>query len=163
MPEAETSQRRGERRNVATRAIISRGARAERLFTPRAIPRDYFGPHLMLDGLEADPRKLNDMRRVYQFLDELPEKIGMQKITTPYVIPYAGGEKPEDAGITGVVIIAESHISIHTFPWKGFVTIDVYSCHPFEQKAAVAFARELFGIGRCEVRSIERGHGFRKT
>ncbi len=132
----------------------------------RRVPAEsqgYFGPHLMLDGLAADPERLNDMRLVYRFLDELPEKIGMKKITTPYVIPYVGEEKPEDAGITGMVIIAESHISIHTFPQKGFVTIDVYSCRSFNQEDAIAFAKELFGIERCEVQAIERGHGFVKT
>lgn len=117
----------------------------------------------MLDGLAADPQRLNDMRLVYRFLDELPAKLGMKKITTPYVIPYDGGDKPEDAGITGMVIIAESHISIHTFPRKGFVTIDVYSCRAFNQEHAIAFAKELFAIARCEIHTVERGHGFAKT
>lgn len=87
----------------------------------------------------------------------------MHKISTPYVIDYDGGEKPEDAGISGFVLIAESHISVHTFPKKGFVSIDVFSCRNFDTTQTVAFASESFGIKRAEVHTIERGHGFPRT
>lgn len=36
---------------------------------------------------------------------------------------------PGDGGVTGVVVLAESHLSIHTWPERNYVTIDVYVCN----------------------------------
>src|SRR5919199_243273 len=70
--------------------------------------------HLVLDAFVADGRRLGDVAAILELLDTLPERIGMTKIAPPYVFRYSG-VKPEDWGVTGVVLIAESHISIHTF------------------------------------------------
>src|SRR6266699_2854391 len=47
-----------------------------------------FGPHLTLDLSECDPRKLSDLSHIYDLLDELPDVIGMHKITPPYTFIY---------------------------------------------------------------------------
>ena len=78
-----------------------------------------FGPHLMLDLRQCNQEKLKDYNLVFNVLQDLPGEIGMTKITQPYVFPYSG-LIPEDKGITGTVIIAESHISIHTFQEKDY-------------------------------------------
>src|SRR5829696_383876 len=70
--------------------------------------------HLVVDAFVADGSRLADVSAIFDLLDTLPERIGMTKIAPPYVFRYSG-VKPEDWGVTGVVIIAESHISIHTF------------------------------------------------
>ena len=54
---------------------------------------------------------------------DLPD--GDSKIMPPYVFRYHG-EVPEDWGVSGVVLIAESHISIHTFPDKGYLSLDIF-------------------------------------
>lgn len=92
-----------------------------------------FGLHLMLDAYEGDKEKLNDMARVFRFLRDLPPRIGMHILMPPVVLEASDmGTGFDTGGYTGVVIIAESHISIHTFPGKGFFTMDVYSCSNFE-------------------------------
>jgi S-adenosylmethionine decarboxylase len=87
----------------------------------------------------------------------------MKKISAPYVIDYDGGRKPEDWGFSGVIIIAESHISVHTFPQKYFVSIDVYSCKKFSQTRAIAFFKRFFQPKTLEINSVERGKKFIKT
>ena len=89
-----------------------------------------FGPHVMLDLNQCNQDHLSSVDRCFKLLDDLPNKIGMTKITMPHVFPYEG-LVPEDKGITGVVIIAESHLSIHTFPLKSYAFIDIFSCKPF--------------------------------
>ena len=64
----------------------------------------------------------------FNYLKSLPELINMTPITQPYVFPYSG-LVPEDKGITGIVIIAESHISIHSFEEKGYSFIDIFSVY----------------------------------
>ena len=69
----------------------------------------------------------------------------MTKISEPYVLQYSG-EKPEDWGVTGFVIIAESHIAIHTFPDHGYVWVDIFSCKEFEADGAIDRIVETFGL-----------------
>ena len=77
-----------------------------------------FGPHLTLDLIGCPKEILQDYNLHFNLLKELPEMIGMTPITQPYVFPYSG-LVPEDRGITGIVIIAESHLSVHSFEDKG--------------------------------------------
>ena len=82
--------------------------------------------HLLVDGYGADPNLLADQTLIAEFLDEFPSLIGMNKISSPHVYNYVG-EVPEDWGVSGFVVIAESHISIHTFPDRRYVNIDIFS------------------------------------
>lgn len=117
-----------------------------------------FGPHLMISGF-ADNR-IDDLVHVHQFLERLVDEIGMTKITQPYVFPYSG-LLPEDRGITGVVIIAESHISVHTFAEKGYVFLDIFSCKNFDVKAAIDFSTNWFGFKEGFEQKVEnRGKQF---
>src|SRR5690242_8628378 len=71
-----------------------------------------YGLHLLLDGYQADADKLSDLGLIFTFLDNLPKIIGMKKIGPPQLARFS---KPPIAGITGVVMIVTSHISIHTY------------------------------------------------
>ncbi|MFH0927753.1 MAG: S-adenosylmethionine decarboxylase, partial [Candidatus Micrarchaeota archaeon] len=78
-----------------------------------------YGPHLTMDMYGCDKERLSSVEFVSKFLDGLPAKIGMTKIIPPYVFKYEG-IKPEDWGVSGIVLIAESHIAIHTYPEKNY-------------------------------------------
>src|SRR5262245_21655691 len=120
-----------------------------------------FGPHLMLDGYGCDKKKLQDLNLIYRILDELPSRIGMTKIMPPYVFKYSG-VKPEDWGLSGFVLIAESHISVHTFPEKNFVSCDIFSCKEFDAAFACDFLRKVFEMTKVEWRVLDRGTEFPK-
>src|ERR1035437_5382124 len=87
-----------------------------------------FGCHLMIDGYGASQAKLKDRERILKCLNELPEKMGMTKIIKPVIVYFKGNDKKDPGGYSSFVMIAESHISIHTFPEKKFVSIDAYTC-----------------------------------
>lgn len=112
--------------------------------------------HLMIDGYEADPGLLQDEAAIYHLLDTYPEQIGMTKVSAPHVFRYVG-PKPEDWGISGFVIIAESHIAIHTFVERGLVNIDVFSCKAFDPHPVIDFFRERFRIARVNTLILGRG------
>jgi len=120
---------------------------------------EYFGPHLMLDLSECNVEKLNNYRFIFDLLSELPTKIGMTKITQPYVFPYSG-LVPEDAGITGVVIVAESHISMHTFVHKEYVFIDIFSCKPFDLTDVEKYLIDIFESKNYTRHFTQRGLDF---
>jgi S-adenosylmethionine decarboxylase len=121
-----------------------------------------YGPHLMLDLGECNPDILNDLDACFNLLNELPGEIGMTKITQPYVFRYSG-QVPEDAGITGVTIIAESHISLHTYPHKNFVFVDLFSCKPFDVESAKDRIIAFFQSKSPSVHTYERGEQFPVT
>lgn len=118
-----------------------------------------YGPHLMLDLNDCNSAVLDDLDACFRLLNELPEKIGMTKITQPYVFRYSG-LIPEDEGITGVTIIAESHISLHTYPKKNFVFVDIFSCKPFDVEGARDHVIQFFQSKSPTVYIQERGAAF---
>jgi len=119
-----------------------------------------YGPHLTLDLQNCNRKKLEDLDFIFKVLDKLPATIGMTKITAPYVFKYTEGVVPDDWGITGFVIIAESHISIHTYPTKNYVFIDVFSCKDFDTEEATKIIIKAFEAKKVEKHVVQRGIGF---
>jgi len=123
----------------------------------KAVPG--FGLHLTLDGYGCSYERLTNLYAIYQFLDHCPDLIHMTKIMPPYVFKYHG-KVPEDWGLSGFVLIAESHISIHTFPDRAYLSLDIFSCKDFDYQQAMAYATEEFGITRHEMNLLDRGLEF---
>jgi S-adenosylmethionine decarboxylase len=121
-----------------------------------------FGQHLIIDGYGANQAKLMDIDFIYDFLNKYPEIINMTKIMPPYVFKYFA-PNPEDWGISGFVIIAESHISIHTFPEKLYLSVDIFSCKPFNVDKAIVDITEMFEIKKSEIRLLDRGLEFPRS
>ena len=63
-----------------------------------------------------------------------------------------------NGGVSGCVIVAESHICIHTWPEYNFMTVDVYTCgdHTHPEKA-IDFIKEMFGGEIQDIKTLERG------
>jgi len=120
-----------------------------------------FGIHLTIDGYRGNKEKLNDFELVYNLLDRLPSEIAMQKLMPPYVILAPPVTKKDQGGISGFVIIAESHISIHTFPEKRFVSIDIYTCrNELDIEKIKTYFKKVFLLEELEVNVVERGTKF---
>jgi len=112
--------------------------------------------HLIIDGFGGNSRILESEELIYQLLDHYPSRIGMTKIAPPYVFRYLGS-KPEDWGISGFVIIAESHISIHTFPERCYVNIDVFSCKDFDSEQVIKDIQAKFELTELRSYLLDRG------
>ncbi len=122
-------------------------------------PEYGFGLHLMMDGYGCDSELLDDINYIYDFLSKYPDEMEMTKIMPPYVFRY-DAKKPEDSGISGFVLIAESHISIHTFPEKNYLSLDIFSCKPFDVDRAVEVVTGYFRIDKKELNVVNRGREF---
>lgn len=120
-----------------------------------------FGVHLTLDGYGGNPEKLNDPELIRKSLDELPIKTGMEKMIKP-VVEYVEPRGMKDSGgYSGFVMIMESHISIHTFPKKRFVSIDAYTCkNDMDKDTIVQYFRNMFDLEDTEVQFFKRGLRF---
>ncbi len=105
----------------------------------------------------ADPKKLNDRGLIVKVLGDLPRKMGMQRLIVPRVVRAPDNGLKDPGGWSGFVIIQESHISIHTFPRRRFVSIDVYSCKDFNPRPIRRYFRRLFGVRKFENHLVVRG------
>ena len=112
--------------------------------------------HLIVDGYGGDSGLLEDPDIIFRFLDEYPDAIGMTKITVPQVYTYEG-QRPEDKGLSGFVLIAESHISVHTFPDRSYLNVDVFSCKDFDSDLALKQIPSIFSIGKMKHWLLDRG------
>lgn len=116
-----------------------------------------FGLHLMLEAYDCSPKALNDKNLVYKILDEMPGMLGMKKLTEPQVVFANPNGKRDPGGYSGFVMIQESHISIHTFIKRRFITSDIYSCKHFEAQNAIDYLKNKFRTKDVEFHLEERG------
>lgn len=118
----------------------------------------HFGEHLTLDGYGGSYEKLNDRELVLSCLLGLPEKLGMHPLAEPVVYAAADNQLKDPGGWSGFVVIAESHISIHTFPKRRFVSIDAYTCkNGMDTGIAIEYFKEKFDLDETETNLVIRG------
>ena len=108
------------------------------------------GIHILADLWECNPEKLSFIEEVKPVLKKAVSE-GKLTILQDYFFQF----KP--VGVTGVYVLGQSHISIHTWPEKNFASIDIFTCGPPEQaiKAFEVLCREL-QPKRIEKKFLER-------
>ncbi len=109
----------------------------------------------MIDLYGCDPQLLADASLLQYVLDEYPNRIGMQKVS-PVFLKDIKTSCPLDDGLSGFVIIATSHVSLHAWPCYGMVNIDVFSCEDFQTTTVGDFAMALFQTTQIEIHEVER-------
>jgi S-adenosylmethionine decarboxylase len=106
---------------------------------------------------------LNSKELIYEILDELPGLLKMRKIADPQTLPYGGTEGTFDrGGISAFVMIATSHISIHTFVRQRYASVDIFSCKEFDAGHAAEYLSAKFGAKRVDSNLLARGREFPK-
>ena len=125
-------------------------------------PSEGFGPHLVLDCRKVNKEKCASVEFVSKFLYELPALVGMTYIIPPYVFNYKG-LVPEDEGVTGMIIIAESHITFHSFIHKDYFFFDCFSCKPFDVEFMKNHVIKSFGVQEVEEQCFARGRNFPRS
>lgn len=123
----------------------------------------HFGEHLTIDGYGGNFEKLNDKELVLKCLNELPGKIEMKKLAEPSIYSALSNGKKDPGGWSGFVVIQESHISIHTFPARGFVSVDVYTCkNGLDTEFIINYFKDVFELQDIEQNFIRRGTRYPK-
>ena len=64
-------------------------------------------------------------------------------------------------GVSGVVVIAESHLTVHTWPEHGYAAVDIFSCGNLDLAAGIEVLQTGFEAGRTVERRVRRGEGLR--
>lgn len=113
------------------------------------------GNHLIIDASGCNKSKVEDIKLLKDFLKELIKKINMKIIKGPIVLNHKSFKKQE-SGITGFAILAESHVSIHTYPSKGFFSLDIFSCKEFDIKKIKKYINQVFDVKKIKECLIKR-------
>jgi S-adenosylmethionine decarboxylase len=111
----------------------------------------YAGTHLILDVYGAE--RLDELEHVETALRKAVDAAGatLLHIHLHHFTP--------NGGISGVAVLAESHISIHTWPECGYAALDVFMCGETNPHATIEILREAFSPERIAVEEHLRGRG----
>lgn len=109
------------------------------------------GLHWIARATGCDPARLADAALLADTLRALPDRLGLTRIGEPVVGAQDGG------GIAGVVLLSESHASLHAVPAEGILFADIFSCAPFSPEAAALVIGRAYAPFALEQRLVERG------
>ena len=109
------------------------------------------GTHIIVELSECDARILADVDLVNNILVTAAKEAGAEVLQTAF-------HRFTPQGVSGVVVIAESHLSIHTWPEYGYAAMDIYTCgdHTDPWKAC-RYAAEKFGAKQMLTTEVRRG------
>ncbi|MBN2198029.1 adenosylmethionine decarboxylase [Candidatus Wolfebacteria bacterium] len=115
-----------------------------------------FGKHLIIDAHKIKEQKLKNLQAIKNLLEELPKRFDMNPLGKAVVKKISTDYYP-DWGISGFIMLYESHISIHTWPEEKYMAMDIYSCKNFSDKEIIKYLKKYFGCEIMKTKTITRG------
>ncbi|MFQ5655104.1 MAG: adenosylmethionine decarboxylase [Planctomycetota bacterium] len=108
------------------------------------------GRHLIAEFYRCDGSLLDDTEEMRRLMLEAAEVVGASVLgdTFPRFSPQ---------GVSGTVVIAESHLSVHTWPEYGYVAVDIYTCGGLDPRPGFEHLGRSLGAGECRMQEILRG------
>ena len=109
----------------------------------------YAGTHLIVDLWDAS--RLDDPEHIEAALIKAAEAAGATVLSSDFHIFTPNN------GVSGVVVLAESHISIHTWPERGFAAVDVFMCGAAQPMRTISMLKTAFAPRHIGLQEIKRG------
>jgi len=111
---------------------------------------DTMGRHVIAELWGCNLDKLNDLEQLEKIFVDAALKSGAE-------IREVAFHKFAPQGVSGVVIISESHLTIHSFPEHGYASIDVYTCGDLNPNIAADYIADALEAEYKEMMEIPRG------
>jgi len=109
------------------------------------------GRHVLLELFDCDVGVLNDLVKVKAGLVEAARRAQATIVATTF-------HEFNPVGISGVVVITESHLTIHTWPEYRYAAVDIFSCGDvIKPDVAASYLVKLFAAERVSVVELQRG------
>jgi S-adenosylmethionine decarboxylase len=110
------------------------------------------GRHLLVEYTGCAASALDDLKRIEQLMNQAVRAAGATVVASVFQ-PF------EPHGVSGVVVIEESHISIHTWPEHGYAAVDFYTCGQADPEVANQLLQAGLGATHTESMYVDRGLG----
>lgn len=111
----------------------------------------FAGTHLIIDLKDAS--RLDDLEHIETTLRKC---VDVSKATLLHIHLH---HFTPNGGVSGVAVLSESHISIHTWPEANYAALDVFMCGIAEPQNSIAVLKEAFGTENVRVEELRRGKG----
>jgi len=109
----------------------------------------YAGDHLLIEFWGAG--RLNDPVAIQEAMEASARAAGATLLHSHYH-QFGGG-----GGVSGVTVLAESHITIHTWPERGYAAIDIFMCGDCNPNDCLPELEKLLTPSEVDLQMIERG------
>lgn len=109
------------------------------------------GCHSLVDFYGVAEDKLNDAQLLENCLLKAAQAANLTPIHPPTFHLFPGG------GMTGFLLLSESHIALHTYPEFGYIAIDIFSCSTAHPHLAIAVFRYQLVPVTEEIHMLPRG------
>lgn len=111
---------------------------------------DTLSRHLLVEYHGCDTQLLDEASRLEALLRRAAEAAGATVVTSTF-------HRFSPQGVSGVVVVEESHLSIHTWPELGYAAADFYTCGDCQPMRAHELLRDELRAKRAEVMTMRRG------
>ncbi|MBV9572114.1 MAG: adenosylmethionine decarboxylase [Alphaproteobacteria bacterium] len=145
--EAKAPRARASARTVPVPAPLGDEDQKDHFITRNGLT--FAGSHLIIDLWEAEG--LDDRDRIETALIDAVNSAGATLLHIHLHTFTEGG------GVSGVAVLAESHISVHTWPERGYAAFDVFMCGDAQPKKALSVFKRAFSPKRMVVGEHKRG------
>jgi len=109
------------------------------------------GRHLLAEFYDCNPKTLDDLNMIEEYMKQAADIAGATIVDWTF-------HRFNPQGVSGVVVIAESHLAIHTWPEYGYAAIDLFTCgESVDPWKAFNFLKEKFQSYRVDVKELPRG------
>lgn len=108
------------------------------------------GRHALAKVHGASFESLNDFKNLERSFRDTVAHFGLQALGEPHLHQF------EPQGLTGMILLSESHISIHTWPEHGSAAVDVFTCGGRDSSAIAYFFCKRFCGGEVEINLVDR-------
>lgn len=108
------------------------------------------GTHVTWDVYNCKAETLSFVPAVKDILNTIVDEIQLSKVNESF-------KQFEPIGVTGFILLEESHVSIHTWPEHQFAAVDLFSCKPFDVEKIQELLMTSFGSNKVVIKQIERG------
>jgi S-adenosylmethionine decarboxylase proenzyme len=116
-----------------------------------------YGKHLLVEVITKNYETLTRIEDIREFFVQIVKELNFQVIGEPFFYKFPSRIKKMQGGITGMYIIAESHLAIHTWPESKYFAFDLFSCRDFDEKQVIEIIQNCFLVDRMYFKVILRG------
>lgn len=114
--------------------------------------KNVLGQHMLVEFYNCSPEALDNVAAIERDMNDAALACGATIVQSSF-------HRFEPWGVSGVVVISESHLAIHTWPEYGYASVDLYTCgETIDPLQAYEYLREKLQAKHAEIQTLKRGN-----